>query len=242
MVGQSPAPAAAPASEPAPARTPEPVPDRAAQAPAERPAAVSDRPGLEPRAGFELRAEEDPPGPVRHLEAPTPDAGCPSSRCTPRDVIPWERLEPFAAWESLLDRIRDEDDFLFAVLGSLGLSSLDKDRIVLAGTGGNFARDQLANDPEQRIRLEGFMRDYFGVAPRVELIDAAPALPHLPSLELIEQQRKREFQERLEEEAHSNPKIQALLKEFGGTLRGVRAAIRSGGDGSPGDSGATLGP
>jgi len=85
--------------------------------------------------------------------------------------------------------------------------------------------------------VPGFMRDYFGVAPKVELIDAAPALPHLPSLELMEKQRKREYQARLEEEAQSNPKIQALLREFGGTLRTVRPRD----DGSSGDSGATLG-
>ncbi len=233
------------AASPEPAPAPAPSSSLAAtlwkmvgQSPSAEPAPVSPTPASAASAeGFELRAEEDPPAPVAHLEAPTPDAGCPSSRCTPRDVIPWQRLEPFAAWESLLDRIRDEDDFLFAVLGSLGLSRLDEHRVVLAGTGGNFARDQLAHDPELRVRLEGFMRDYFGVAPKVELLDAAPALPHLPSLELVERQRKRDFQERLEEEAQSNPKIQALLREFGGTLRVVRPAS----DGSSGDSGATLG-
>ncbi len=176
-----------------------------------------------------------PPTEEPETPAPSPaldEAGCPSSRCTPREPIPWEELEPIAAWEALLDRIRGEDDHLFAVLGGLGLAQLEDGVLELAGARNSFAREQLEAHPELRASLSRFMEDAFGRAFELSMLDATPGLPELPSLSLLEEERARARQAEVEGRARQNTTIRALLAAFDGQLRSVKPL-----DGAPGEPG-----
>lgn len=149
--------------------------------------------------------------PVEDCEPCLP-AGRPLAR------IEWEALQPFDAWERLLGRVREQDEFLSAVLGELGLMSLADGTIRLAAPSGSFAHTQCTTRPEIRAGLEQAMRDHFGAPFELELREGEPALPELPSLVLVEAQRRADLQAAVERDARHNPAIQRVLSTFGGTL------------------------
>jgi DNA polymerase-3 subunit gamma/tau len=241
----APKPAAAPTPKAPPPQTPSVQADAALPPPpsGERAAALPDTAFAKELWGMVSDSFDQPPGgappqiqtpPARdfqltpptqpvQVEEPTSteDAGCPSSRCTPREPIAWRQLEPFPAWEALLDRIRERDDLLFAVLGELGLSQLTEGVLELAAAKTSFARDQLSEHPELRASLHQFMDECFGESFELRLVDAAPSLPDLPSLVLLEQERVRKRQADVEAKAQQNPRIRALLSAFNGELRNV---------------------
>lgn len=171
-----------------------------------------------------------PPEPMREddpraaaAKAPAPDAGCPSSRCIPRDAIDLSTVTPFQAWEAFLDQVREEDELLFAVLADFGLSALEPGRLELAGTKDSFAADQLRGRPDLRATLGDLLAACFGQAVKLDLIDATPSLPELPSLSLVDARRKRMHQQKVDAEARSHPQIRSVLDTFGASLTGVHA-------------------
>ena len=142
----------------------------------------------------------------------------------PGEIIPWQELEAFVAWETLLQRIREaREDLLFAVLADMGLSALGPQELVLAVPAGSFAADQLRNEDELEAKLAHFTATYFGESMPLRLIDATPSLPDLPSLDLIEKQREREHAEAMSREAQRDPSIRNLLSTFGGRIGEVNA-------------------
>ena len=172
-------------------------------------------------AGFHLTHADEPV--VSAPQAPeAPEAACPSSRCIPREPIDYKTMEPIDAWEQLLDRVRGEDDLLFAVLGGLGLSRLGDGVLELAGAKNNFARDHLDERPELRASLQHFIEEYFGESLELKMLDATPSLPELPSLNLIEEKRAADRRAEVEGRARQNPRIRALLAAFDGELREVK--------------------
>lgn len=166
---------------------------------------------------FKLTNEELAPA-----AAPTdPEAGCPSSRCTPREAIPWRTLAPWDAWESFLHRIRDEHDMLPAVLGDVGLVGLREGTIELASPANSFARSQLRDNAELRTAFEHLAAEYFGEVMHIELLDATPSLPDAPSLTLVEEQRETRYRESMIADARHNPRIRSLLRTFDGQLETI---------------------
>jgi hypothetical protein len=130
----------------------------------------------------------------------------------------WEELPAFDAWERLLERVREEDEFLSAVLGELGLASLGGGTIRLAAPPGSFAHIQCTTRPEIRAGLEQAMLEHFGASFQLELVDGEPSLPDLPSLVLVEGQRQAERQARAEHDAKTSPALRSVLQTFEGTL------------------------
>jgi DNA polymerase-3 subunit gamma/tau len=173
---------------------------------------------------FALAAPAPPtelaPAPAR---APGPDAGCPSSRCLPRESIDLDKVQGFEAWESFLDLLRGEDDLLFAVLADFGLVSIDKDELALASSRDSFAHMQLRERPDLRASLDQMLAGAFGQPLKLRIVDATPSLPELPSLSLLEAARKRSHQRKVEGEARSHPGIRAVLDTFGAKLTAVEA-------------------
>jgi hypothetical protein len=154
---------------------------------------------------------------------PTPraedcDVGCPSSRFTPRDAIPWRELEPWDACESFLVRIRGEYDLLDAVLAASGLVHIRDGKIVLAAPATGFSQTQLRENQELRTGFERLTAEYFGESMRLELVDAPPTLPDSPSLTLVEAERKKRHHEEVARDAERHPRIRSLLGTFGGKL------------------------
>ena len=150
-----------------------------------------------------------------------PEAGCPSSRCTPREAIAWHELEPWDAWESFLTKISAENDLLWAVLQDLGLVGIQPGSIQLASPATGFAQTQLRENPEFKTAFEHFTAEYFGEVMRLEILDASPGLPHTPSLALVDAERHRRHREAICSDAERNPRIRSLLSAFAGELLAV---------------------
>jgi DNA polymerase-3 subunit gamma/tau len=163
--------------------------------------------------------------PTSTAETPPPTSGdvspLPEARET-IEAIPWEKLEPFAAWERLLGRLRRQDELLSAVLSEVGLQHLGKGCVRIGARPGSFAHAQLHARPETHSALEHAVRTHLGADFAVELFDAEPSLPELPSLALVEAQRKAEQRTQIEGEARAHPGIQELLQTFQGELRSIK--------------------
>jgi DNA polymerase-3 subunit gamma/tau len=211
-----------PRSEPRPAPAPEPkleAPKLEApklEAPKlEAPILVKpEPPSTEPSSMFSLTNEPLEPAP----RAEDCDVGCPSSRVTPRDAIPWRELEPWDAWESFLVRIRGEETLLDAVLAESGLVHIREGKIVLAAPATGFSQTQLRENLELRTTFQRLTAEYFGESMRLELVDATPALPDSPSLTLVEAERGKRHHEQIARDAERHPRIRSLLGTFGGKL------------------------
>jgi hypothetical protein len=167
------------------------------------------------------RADDPPPSP----ESPSRTSGDDSSSADTGETIEaiaWQTLEPFAAWECLLGRLRQRDELLSAILSEVGLERLGQGRVRIAARPGSFAHAQLHTRPEVHAALEHAVGTHFGANFAVEIFDAEPSLPELPSLALVEAQKKAEHRSRIESEARAHPGIQELLHTFRGELRSIK--------------------
>jgi DNA polymerase-3 subunit gamma/tau len=196
----------------APAPEPRPQIEAIAQ-PATAPP-PSSSPSTDLPSGFSLTNEPLEPTP----RAEDCDVGCPSSRFTPRDAIPWRELEPWDAWESFLMRIRGEDTLLDAVLAESGLVHIRDGKIILAAPATGFSQTQLRENLELRTAFERLTAEYFGESWRLELVDAPPTLPDSPSLTLVEAERKKRHRQETARDAERHPRIRSLLGTFGAKL------------------------
>lgn len=137
-------------------------------------------------------------------------------------VVPWEELSGFEAWGQLVARIRDEDEFLAAVLGEVGLVELAGGIVKVASPRGSFAHTELVRNPQRRAQIEQACRDHLGAPFTVELVEGDPVLPELPSLVLESQRRRAEHRAQVEAEARTHPTIQTLLQTFDASLVGTK--------------------
>lgn len=122
------------------------------------------------------------------------------------------------AWEELIGRIRETDDFLAAMLSAVGLVQLADGALRIASPRRGFAHTELNRHPEMRAQVEQACRDHLGAPFTVELVEGEPVLPDLPSLVLVAQQRRAEHRAEVEAEALANPGIQALISSFDAKL------------------------
>ena len=154
-----------------------------------------------------------------------PEAGCPSSRCTPREAIPWKELEPWDAWEMFLTHVREENGVLGGLLADLGLVALaggeQGGKIELAAPATGIARTALRENPELRAAFEELSIAYFGESMHLELHDFIASLPETPSLALVEAERDRLHVQSIEEAARTHPRIMTLLRTFDGSLQSI---------------------
>jgi hypothetical protein len=132
-------------------------------------------------------------------------------------------MPPFSAWEAFLERVRGSEAALFALVADLGLVKLADGVVRLAGT--TFARNQLRDHPQFRSDIENLLLHHLGAPFRVELAEAEPSLPDLPSYSLVEASRQAALQADVEREAQANPQIQNLMAQFDAQLRSVRPRV-----------------
>jgi len=137
-------------------------------------------------------------------------------------VIPWETLEPLAAWEQLVIRIRESDDLLAALLGQVGLVKLAAGVLRVAAPRGSLVYTQISRQPEVRAQVEQATRDHLGAPFTLELVEGDPDSDRYPSLDAIIKQRRAEHRARVEAEAKAHPGIQTLLRIFDGQLLSTR--------------------
>jgi DNA polymerase-3 subunit gamma/tau len=154
-----------------------------------------------------------------------PEAGCPSSRCVPREAIAWQTMAAWDAWEIFLQRARDEDPMLGSLLSQVGLIGIESGVVRIAAPASGFAQIQLRENPELKVVFERLTADYFGEPMRLDIHDAAPSLPDQPSLELVEHERERRHVEAIEHDARAHPRIRALLHAFGGRVERIEPLV-----------------
>ncbi len=170
------------------------------------------------KAEFELSNEE-----LAGQSQADPEAGCPSSRCVPREAIAWRTMAAWDAWEIFLQHARAEEQLLGSLLSQVGLTELGVGVIRIVAPASGFAQVQLRENPELKLVFERLTAEYFGERMRLDIVDATPSLPELPSLELVELERERHHVEAVERDARSHPRIRALLHAFGGRVERIEA-------------------
>jgi hypothetical protein len=136
-------------------------------------------------------------------------------------VIDLDELSPMGAWEQLVKRIRLEHGFVSAVLSQVGLSALENGVLRVAAPARSFEHTELSR-PELRATIEQAMRDHFGRPYRLELIDGEAMLPEVPSIVLLEQERREQQQARVEAEAREHHGIRTLVEAFNAELASVK--------------------
>lgn len=183
------------------------------------PTRISDTLGREPTT-------RTPPAPKSSPEAPPPGSATGCSPCEPPPpppgIIDVDALEAFEAWEQLVSRVRVEDEYVSAVLGEVGLAALRDGVLRVAAPPHSFAHTELSSRPEIRAHVEQATRDHFGRPYRLELVEGEPVLPALPSIVLVEQQRRERHQSEVEAEARQHPGIQTLLRAFDAQLTSTK--------------------
>ena len=73
--------------------------------------------------------------------------------------------------------------------------------------------------------MEQALHLHLGAPFRLELVEGEPALPDVPSLRLVERQRKDALEAAVVREAQGDPQIQSLLAQFDGQLKQVRPLV-----------------
>ena len=111
----------------------------------------------------------------------------------------------------------------FMNLGCTGLT-YEADGVVCLG-GNSFARIQLRDQPQFRAGLEFLLHQHLGAPFRLELVEAEPSLPDMPSYSLVEANRQEALRADVLREAQANPQIQALMAQFDAQLRSVRPRV-----------------
>jgi len=180
------------------------------------------REDTEDEARADVPRTDDPPRPAERTSRSDGASSSPPESTQTLEPIAWQSLEPFAAWECLLGRLRDEDELLSAILSEVGLAHLGEGHVRIAVRPGSFAHAQLHGRPETHAALEHAVRAHLGAELAVEVFDAEPSLPELPSLALVEAQRKAELRTQIESEARAHPGIQEVLHAFQGELRSIK--------------------
>ena len=243
-------PPPAPAPAPAPAPVPAPIAssgaadhgfgeselmkglwDLAKTAVSKEPAAPQRPPHEPPRPAAPSGA---PPRPsAQQQQQPRPAAGQAVSddadRCGPcseaplnPDAIDLELTPAFEAWEELVSRVREREEFVSAVLSQVGLVSFEGGELKVCAKKGSFPHIELTSSANIRSSLEQAARDHLGRPFTLELIDDEPALERCPSIVLVAAYRKEQRQREVEAEALQHAAIKNLLSTFDATLVGTK--------------------
>ncbi len=198
--------------------------DMAKTAVRKEPPAPPPRPPHEPpRAGAPTEAS---PRPAAQASAPAQDEAMrcgPCSEAPPNpNAIDLELTPAFEAWEELVGRVREREEFVSAVLSQVGLVSFDGGRLEVCAKKGSFPHIELTSSANIRSTLEQAARDHLGKPFTLELVDEEPTLDQYPSIVLVNAHRKEVRQREVEAEANHNAAIKNVLNTFNATLMGTK--------------------
>ncbi|MGH1344291.1 MAG: DNA polymerase III subunit gamma/tau [Nannocystales bacterium] len=184
----------------------------------------------------------EPPSPQRPPHEP-PRAGSPSgaptnpaaqgsgeaSRCGPcsepppnPNAIDLELTPAFAAWEELVSRVREREEFVSAVLSQVGLVSFEGGCVEICAKKGSFPHIELTSSASIRSTLEQAARDHIGKPFTLKLVDDEPDLEGHPSIVLVNAYRKEQKQAEVEAAALGHGAIQNVLSTFNATLMATK--------------------
>ena len=189
------------------------------------PAAPPPRPPHEPpRAAAPTEASPRPAAQAAPNAAQDEATRCgPCSEPPPNpNAIDLELTPAFEAWEELVSRVREREEFVSAVLSQVGLVSFDGGRLEVCAKKGSFPHIELTSSANIRSTLEQAARDHLGKPFTMDLVDEEPALDQYPSIVLVNAYRKEERQREVEAEAKDNDAIKNVLSTFNATLMGTK--------------------
>jgi hypothetical protein len=156
------------------------------------------------------------------------------SSAQPRQVIDVDALPnfktSFEAWEQLVARIREDDEYVSAVLTEVGLVAMSDGLATIVAPRGSFAHTELTTRPDIRAVVEQASRDHFGREYKIELQEGEPVLPERPSVGLVAAERRRQLKEAVETEAHQDARIQAVIRMFDGHIATTKPLERRSGE------------
>ena len=155
------------------------------------------------------------------LEA-DPQAGCPSSRCLPKDSIPWREMEPLPAFESLMRALAVEDALGHAVFMDMGLVSLTEESLTLACPRNSFAWQQLESNEQMKANLQRVITERFGEPLPVRFVDQAASMPSTPSLTMVQRAREEAHAADVADMAREHAAVRGLVQQFDAQIAKVR--------------------
>lgn len=188
--------------------------------------AVRPEPATQQRPPHEPPRAGSPSGAPAHPAAQqAPGDADETSRCGPcseplpnPNAIDLELTPAFAAWEELVSRVREREEFVSAVLSQVGLVSFEGGCVEVCAKKGSFPHIELTSSAAIRSTLEQAARDHLGKPFTLKLVDEEPDLEGHPSIVLIDAYRKEQKQSEVEAQARDHGAIQNVLNTFNATL------------------------
>ena len=174
-----------------------------------------------PRAGSPSGA---PANPAAQQNTPAESSRCgPCSEPPPNpNAINLELTPAFAAWEELVSRVREREEFVSAVLSQVGLVSFEGGHVEVCAKKGSFPHIELTSSASIRSTLEQAARDHLGKPFTLKLVDEEPELDGHPSIVLVNAYRKEQKQAEVEAQALGHGAIQNVLSTFNATLMATK--------------------
>lgn len=138
------------------------------------------------------------------------------------NAIDLELTPAFAAWEELVSRVREREEFVSAVLCQVGLVSFEGGNVEVCAKKGSFPHIELTSSAAIRSTLEQAARDHLGKPFTLKLVDEEPDLEGHPSIVLVNAYRKERKQAEVDAEARGHGAIQNVLSTFNATLMATK--------------------
>lgn len=158
-----------------------------------------------------------------------PGGAVDTTRCGPcsepppnPNAIDLELTPAFAAWEELVSRVREREEFVSAVLSQVGLVSFEGGNVEVCAKKGSFPHIELTSSAAIRSTLEQAARDHLGKPFTLKLVDEEPELDGYPSIVLVNAYRKEQKQAEVEAAALGHGAIQNVLSTFNATLMATK--------------------
>ncbi len=182
--------------------------------------------GGEPRPAGAPRRESSPP--VREAPPP-PEAPPPQSEAPPVPEPPAKKVSPPPApdsgsqsWQGLVDMVRGRRPLLASILEHAIVLCAEVPRLEIGFPAGSFHLDQL-RDPENLQALQELAGTYYGTPVTIKPGVVEGDSPAPRSLAQERQAKKSAGEQRMRDETLAHPKVQAVLKIFGGKVAQIKA-------------------
>lgn len=176
-----------------------------------------------PRAGSPSGAPANPAAQQGNGAADDATRCGPCSEPPPNpNAIDLELTPAFAAWEELVSRVREREEFVSAVLSQVGLVSFEGGNVEVCAKKGSFPHIELTSSAAIRSTLEQAARDHLGKPFTLKLVDEEPDLEGHPSIVLVNAYRKEQKQAEVDAEARGHGAIQNVLSTFNATLMATK--------------------
>jgi adenylate kinase family enzyme len=132
-------------------------------------------------------------------------------------------MEPLPVWESLVSALADEDSFAHAVFTDMGFVTLTEECLTLACPKNSFVWQQFSETPQLAQHLHRVIEERLGIPARVEYLDQAPSMPHIPTITMLTRARDEAHVQHTNALAREHTSVRALVDNFEAEVSHVRS-------------------